>query len=149
MTEAKQDLTAYPNLSRGTFADGKRWFSGWLPVPAWTKHNRTVLTARPGFRPLSTPGKKYQQFVMQAVLVNEFPALPWLREGSEYILEVITFSDRMDNDQFTGGLQDDFVKSTLLANDKHCEATVSRRVRTEGGENRVYIAGYETEKVHG
>ena len=140
-----QDLSAFHVMARGE-RNGLRYVSFFAPWPAKTKHNRTALTAKPGFRPLVAAAKKYQQFIAQAVLVNDL--IGWIREDTEYILEVITFGHRSDNDQYTGGLQDDLVKSGLMANDRHCEATVSRRlVIPKDQEKKLFVAVYETEKA--
>lgn len=139
-----QDLSAYPVFCRGE-RNGLRWFSGWLPWPAWQKATRTAHTPRPGFRPLVKSAKMYQQYIAQGVLVNEFSELPWLRAGSEYELHFISFNHRSDNDQHSWGLQDDFVKSGLLADDKSCANTASRRERIpKDQEQRIFIAGWET-----
>lgn len=144
MAPEAQDLSAYPNLSRGEH-DGKRWFSGWWPRPSWTKHNRTALTAKPGYRPLVVAAKKYEQFIAQAVLVNDL--LGWIREDTEYVVEVISFVHRCDMDQWSGGLLDGLVKSGALADDKHGAALVSRRERIgKDQQEAVFIAVSETEK---
>ncbi len=141
----EQDISQYPVFARWQRSNGLRGFSVWIPWPAWQKATRTAHTPRPGFRPLVKSAKQYQAFLEQAVMVNEFPVLPWLREGSEYILEFISFNHKSDNDQHSWGLQDDFVKSRLLADDKSCEATVSRRYRIpKDQEQRIFVAGYES-----
>lgn len=142
----EQDLSAYPTFSRGE-RNGLRYFSAWLPVPSWTKHTRTAITAEPGFRPLVKAARLYREFLGQAVLCAGFEALPWLREKSEWALEFISFTPKHDHDQWSEGLQDDLVKVGLLSNDRWSESTLSRRVRTEKGtEPRLFLAGYETER---
>lgn len=143
-TAEVQDLSAYPNFARGE-RGGLRYASAWLPKPAWTKHTRTALTVKPGFRPLTKAAKQYEQFLAQAILVNELNG--WIREGTEYILEVISFVHKSDMDQWSGGILDGLVKGGLMADDKHGEALVSRRrIVPKTEEQRIFIAVYETEK---
>lgn len=145
MSGDTQDLTQYAAFARGE-RNGLRYFSGFLPKPSWSKHTRTALTAKPGFRPLTRAAKLYQEFLIQSVMVNDLRG--WIREGTEYIVEVISLVHKSDCDQWSGGIMDGLVKSTAIADDKFCEALVGRRLlvpKTE--EQRVFIAVHETEKV--
>jgi len=144
MSDDTQDLSAYPNMARGE-RNGLRYVSFFAPWPATTKHTRTALTAKRGFRPLVKAAKRYQEYMKQAVLVNDL--VGWIRPGTEYVLEVITMGHRSDADQYIGGLQDDLVKSGLMADDKHCEATVARRYSIpKDQEKKLFVAVFETER---
>lgn len=148
MSGEMQDLSAYPALSKGTRVDGLRYFSGFWPRPSWTKHTRTALTARAGFRPLVKAAKQYEQFIAQAILVNDL--VGWIREGTEYVIEIVSFVHRSDMDQWGGGLMDGLVKSGAMVDDRHGEALVQRRVRIPKDQpERVFIAVYESEAPSG
>ena len=136
-----QDLSSYPKIDYLEGPDGKRSVSFSLPWPSWTKSTR-VAAAKTGGRFLSKASKDYSNYLIQAVIVSEPPARPWLRE--EYFWEFHSYTVRSDADQHASGLLDDFVVAQLCVDDKYNFGFTVRRTRvTEKAAERIVVNGKE------
>jgi hypothetical protein len=104
---------------------GVRWLIAALPVPAWTKNDRTGVvlkqTARmkAGQRYLTPLARTYRDMVALAVAMA-LPERPWFRPGGWHLDCFQYFTSQHDQDHFLSGIQDDLVKAGLVADDADC-----------------------------